>query len=137
MYSQTFETDKKQSLNERCFAVGQRISELCQEYNPTYMAIENLFFANNAKTVMGVSQARGIIMFAAYTAGIKVHEYTPLQIKAAVAGHGRADKKSVIDMTTKLVRIPSIDQSGKTIKRHDDEYDAIACGLTFFAHYRP
>lgn len=130
VYSETFKTSKDLDVNARLFLVGERIKELCDEYQPEHLAIENLFFANNAKTVMAVSQARGIIMFAAHQAGLGIVEFTPLQIKVAVAGDGRADKKSVIDMATKLIQIPDG-------KRLDDEYDAIACGLTFFAHYRP
>lgn len=132
IYSETFKTSKEDDINNRLFAVGERIRQLCKEYQPEHLAIENLFFANNAKTVMAVSQARGIIMFAAHSCGLQVSEFTPLQIKAAVAGDGRADKRSVIDMTCKLVRIPEPDQG----RRLDDEYDAIACGLTFFAHFK-
>ena len=129
VHSETFKTSPKDEINARLFEVGARIKELSAEYEPDVLAIENLFFANNAKTVMAVSQARGIIMYAAHECGLNIAEFTPLQIKAAVAGDGRADKKSVIAMTTKLVAIPDG-------KRLDDEYDAIACGLTFFAHYR-
>ena len=109
--------------------MGARVKELIAEYGPEHLAIEKLFFNTNQKTAMHVAEVRGIIMFAAYEAGLVVHEFTPLQIKTAVAGYGRADKQQVIDMTTKLIKIPAS-------KRHDDEYDAIACGLTFFAHYR-
>jgi len=130
LHSETFKTSKNDDINTRLFQVGKRIKELCTEHQPEYLAIETLFFTSNQKTVMAVSQARGIIIFAGQQSGCQIAEFTPLQIKSAVAGHGRADKKSVIDMTTKLISIPDG-------KRLDDEYDAIACGLTFFAHYRP
>lgn len=130
IYSETFKTSPKDEINSRLFQVGDRIRALCDEYQPDYLVIEKLFFNNNQKTVMHVSEVRGIIMYAAHQVGIQVVEFTPLQIKAAVAGHGHADKQSVIDMTTQLLSIPAG-------MRLDDEYDAIACGLTFFAHYRP
>ncbi len=129
IYSESFKTDRSLEVNERLFAVGKRIQELCQEYHVAYLAIEKLFFNSNQKTAMQVAEARGIIMFSAWQSDVEVVEFTPLQIKVAVAGHGRADKKSVIEMTKRLVQIPEA-------KRLDDEYDAIACALCFFAHYR-
>lgn len=129
VYSETFSTNKQDDINDRLFQVGHRIKELCWEYEVEYLAIEQLFFNSNQKTAMHVAEVRGIIMFAAHETGAKIVEFTPLQIKVAVAGNGRADKRSVIDMTRRLVQIPEG-------KRLDDEYDAIACGLCFFAHYR-
>ena len=129
IYSETFQTDKSDELNERLRQVGQRVEDLALEHAVEYLAIETLFFTNNQKTAMAVAQARGIIMYAAQKSGAKIVEFTPLQIKSAVAGNGRADKKAVIDMTKRLIAIPDT-------TRLDDEYDAVACGLTFFAHYR-
>ena len=129
VHSETFETNKDLEINKRLHAVGVRIGELCKEYCVSYVAIETLFFNSNQKTAMHVAEARGIIMFAGQESGAEVVEFTPLQIKLAVAGHGRADKSSVIEMTKRLIKIPPG-------KRLDDEYDAIACGLCFFAHYR-
>jgi len=130
VHSETFQTNKADELNDRLQQVGQRVEELALEYSVEYLAIETLFFTNNQKTAMAVAQARGIIIYAAQRSGAKIAEFTPLQIKSAVAGNGRADKKAVIDMTKRLIKIPEA-------KRLDDEYDAVACGLTFFAHYRP
>lgn len=130
LFSETFETEKKAELRDRIYTVGQRIRELCRKYEVEYLAIEKLFFTNNQKTAMGVSEARGVIIYVAQEAGAKIEEYTPLQIKVAVTGNGRADKKSVIDMTRRLVTVPN------DVKKLDDEYDAIACGLCFFAHFR-
>jgi len=90
------------------------------------MAIEKLFFTTNQKTVMGVSEARGVIMYQALLNKIPVFEYTPLQIKIAITGYGRGDKKQIIAMLQHLIKIE------KEIK-YDDEYDAIAVGLTHLA----
>jgi len=93
------------------------------------MAIENLFFNSNQKTALKVSEARGIIMYQALSGGLKVFEYTPLQIKIAITGYGRGDKKQVTDMLHHLIKID------KKIK-YDDEYDAIAVGLTHLASHK-
>lgn len=129
VHSETFTTDKKDHINERLRQVGERVEELCLEYAVEYLSIETLFFTNNQKTAMAVAQARGIIIYAAQQSGAQIMEFTPLQIKSSVAGNGRADKTAVIAMTNRLIKIPEG-------KRLDDEYDAVACGLCFFAHYR-
>lgn len=129
LYSETFQTSAKDEFIDRMFQLGQRVEELVETYQPDCLAIEKLFFNTNQKTATNVSETRGTIIYLAKKAGMEVYEYTPLQIKTAVAGHGRADKKAVLDMTKKLIDIPEG-------KRYDDEYDAIACGLTFFAYYR-
>ena len=89
-----------------------------------------------------MAEARGVIMYAAQKCGAEIVEFTPLQIKSAVAGNGRADKRAVISMTCKLIDVPEVENDPTTPKatkgRLDDEYDAIACGLNvFFAHFRP
>lgn len=129
VYSDCFKTSSKLPLTERLFLIGQEIDKIIKEYNTKALAIETLFFTNNQKTVMGVSEARGVIMYQAMLNKIPVFEYTPLQIKIAVTGYGKSDKKQVTDMVTRLIRIE------KEIK-HDDEYDAIAVGLTHLASHR-
>ncbi len=127
VYSDCFRTDGKQKLPERIFSVGQEIARLIKKYKPDALAIETLFMTTNQKTVMGVSEARGVIMYEASRAGITVFEYTPLQIKIATTGYGRATKEQVESMTLRLITIPKK-------ARIDDEMDAIAVGLTCFAH---
>jgi len=78
---------------------------------------------------MAVSEARGAIIDKANQLGLKIFEYTPLQIKVAVTGFGAASKKQVAEMTEKLIKISKRPQ-------HDDEYDAIACALTHCVSYR-
>lgn len=129
VFSECFKTDPKLQINDRLFLIGQEIESLIKKYKPEICAIENLFFANNAKTVMGVSQARGVIIYEASRGGLKIEEYTPLQIKNATTGYGKATKSQVDSMVRQLIEIPD------SLKQ-DDEIDAIACGLTSFAHFR-
>ena len=90
------------------------------------LAIEELFFSKNQTTALLVSQALGVVIYEAYKAGIPVVYYKPVEIKVAVTGYGKSDKTGVTNMVTRLIKIE------KTIK-HDDEYDAIAIGLTHLA----
>lgn len=129
IYSNCFKTSKELSLLERFTLIGREIESIVKRYKPEAMAVETLFFNSNQKTVMAVSEARGIIMYQALANKVPVFEYTPLQIKIAVTGYGRGDKKQVIDMVHHLIKIE------KDIK-YDDEYDAIAVGLTHLASHR-
>lgn len=126
IFSECIETSPKTAHPKRVFAVGERTASLIEEYKPSVLATESLFFKNNQKTAMKVSEARGVIIYEAQRAGLKIFEYTPLQIKIAVTGYGRSEKNQVTEMVKRLIKI------NKSIK-HDDEYDAIAVGLTFFA----
>lgn len=127
IFSECFHTSSKLEPSERLKLIGEEIKKVVEKYNPEYLAIETLFFNTNQKTAMMVSQARGAILYQSCVSGLKVCELTPLQVKTAVTGYGRSDKKGVISMIPKLVLIE------KDIKL-DDEYDAIAIGITFFAY---
>jgi crossover junction endodeoxyribonuclease RuvC len=129
IYSETFKTSPKKNFLDRLFEIGKRTEKIIEEFNPEYLAIEKLFFNTNQKTATNVSEVRGVIIYSCQKKGMKIKEFTPLEIKVAVAGHGRASKDQVISMTEKLIKI-------KQDIKYDDEYDAIACGLTFFAHHR-
>ena len=126
IYSGCIKTSKEDPFQNRLSFVIKEISKIIQEHDPGVMAIENLFFNKNQKTAMRVSEARGAIMGEAATRGMRIYEFTPLQIKIAITGYGKSDKDQVISMVKNLVSIE------KEIKE-DDEYDAIACGLTFLA----
>lgn len=129
VFSECFQTDKKTSLNQRIFSIGKRIEALIESYQPTYMAIEGLFFSKNTKTALQVSETRGVVIFQGVNKGLTLYEYTPNQIKVAVTGYGSARKEDVHRLVEKLI---SLDDK----KYIDDEIDAIAVGLTFFASYR-
>jgi crossover junction endodeoxyribonuclease RuvC len=126
VYSNCFKTSAKLPLPERIFLLGEEVETVIKKFKPEKLAIEKLYFENNQKTAMGVSEARGAILFVARKAGLEILEYTPLQIKNAVTGYGKATKEQVHMMVSKLIELP------KSIKQ-DDEIDAIAVALTGFA----
>lgn len=126
IFSECFQTSKDSPFPERLHAVGVELRRIIKEYSPQAVAIESLFFTNNQKTAMHVAEVRGVIMYETMNHNLRFAEYTPGQIKIAVTGDGRADKKQIFSMVTRLVKID------KKIAL-DDEYDAIAIGLTFLA----
>lgn len=129
LYSECIQTDKNASLSKRLFELGGKIEHILEKYKPNTLGIETLFFNTNQKTAIGVAQARGIIIFLAQKAGCTVYEFGPQEIKVAVTGYGKSDKTAIIDMVKRLVQnVPPT--------AHDDEYDAIAVGITCLAQYR-
>ncbi|MDP1625361.1 MAG: crossover junction endodeoxyribonuclease RuvC [bacterium] len=126
VYSDCFKTDKNLPHSERLGLVGAELSRIIDEFAPQAVCLESLFFSKNQTTAIKVAEARGVILYLAAKAGLPVYEYNPMEIKVAVTGYGKSDKPSVIAMTERLIKI------NKKI-RHDDEYDAIAVGLTCFA----
>ncbi|PJC56025.1 crossover junction endodeoxyribonuclease RuvC [Candidatus Kaiserbacteria bacterium CG_4_9_14_0_2_um_filter_41_32] len=128
LFSSCVETDKTTELSDRLFEIGKIVAELIQEHQPDTVAIETLFFNKNIKTAIGVAQARGIILYLAKQADCKLYEFGPQEIKMAVTGYGNSDKPAVFDMIKRL--IPSVPQ-----KALDDEYDAIAVGITCLAQF--
>jgi crossover junction endodeoxyribonuclease RuvC len=130
IFSQCFQTKATFLFPERLRQIGEEIKKIILEYKPEFFAIEKLFFNTNQKTAMLVSESYGAILQIAAQNGLEIREFTPPEIKVATTGSGKADKRQIISMIPKLIEIK------KEIK-HDDEYDAIAVGLTFFAIYRP
>jgi len=128
LHSTCIESDKTTSLNDRIHTIGDAFLCLIEEYEPDTLAVETLFFNKNVKTAMGVAEARGALIYIAKSAGCNVHEFSPQQIKSAVTGYGNSDKQAVIDMVCRLVK-------GAPAKALDDEYDAIAVGVTCLATY--
>lgn len=129
LHSSCIETDKTEPLPRRLHTVGQAVHTLIVAHQPDAVAIETLFFNKNQTTAMGVAQARGIILYLAQAADCAVYEYGPQEIKIAVTGYGKSDKAAVIAMTKRLI-------SNAPERALDDEYDAIAVGITCLAHYR-
>jgi crossover junction endodeoxyribonuclease RuvC len=128
VFSECF-TPAKGEVPERLLSVFNRVRALIQEFEPSTLALETIFFSKNTKTAMHVAEARGAIIVAAMTEGVSVHEYSPQAIKIAVTGSGSAPKEAVIRMVDRLVSLPER-------KRLDDEYDAIALGLAH-VHQNP
>lgn len=109
-------------FNRRLEIIYDGLCELIEKYKPSAMSIEKLFYNNNAKTVIDVSQARGVIMLAAQKNRIPVFEYTPLQVKQSVVGYGRAEKKQVQEMTRKILCL-------EKVPKPDDTADALAMAI--------
>ena len=129
LYSNCFKTSAKLPLPERIFSLGAEVQSVIKKYKPEKLAIEKLYFETNTSSAMGVSEARGAIIFVARNANLEILEYTPLQIKNAVTGYGKATTSQVHAMVSKLIDLP------KNIKQ-DDEIDAIAVAITGFATIR-
>jgi len=98
------------------------LTVLIQEYQPTDAVVEKLFFSKNVRTALSVGQARGVVLLAAAQANLAIHEYTPLEIKQAVVGYGRADKNQVQQMVRMLLQLDSVPQP-------DDAADALAIAI--------
>lgn len=126
VFSECFETDAKEAQAMRLAQIKTRLGELIAEFKPEALAIETLFFSKNQKTAMGVAEARGVITSEAAAQDLLVFEYRPSEVKIAVTGYGSADKRQVKEMVKKILKVE------KEIKL-DDEYDAIAVGLTHLA----
>lgn len=126
VFSECIQTNKKDFYDERLLKIGTRIENIISKYSPTVLSVEKLFFNTNQKTATKVSGVVGVVLYIAKKGGLKTYEYTPLQIKVAITGYGRSDKRQVMLMIPKLINIK------KEIKL-DDEWDAIAVGLTCLA----
>ncbi len=113
-----FETLAQTPEQDRLSQINEFISDLVRQYQPQAIAIEQLFFATNVRTAMSVGQARGVIVLAASSTGIPLTSYTPLQVKQAISGYGKADKKQVQQMVKALLKLPTIPQL-KLLKRRN------------------
>ncbi len=107
---------------ERLAKINREIVKLIREYKPEDLAIEELFFNKNVKTAIMVAQARGVEVLSCVNEGLNIYEYTPLQIKQAVTGYGRADKNQIQQMVKILLNL-------KEIPKPDDAADAVAVAL--------
>jgi crossover junction endodeoxyribonuclease RuvC len=126
-------TDKFATTGERLQKIHKEVTKLIIKYKPDIMSVEVLFFFKNLKTVMPVSQTRGVILLAAAEKKLLVYEFTPLQMKMAIAGYGRAEKKQVIEMIKKSVGLESFDMK-KNNRKKDDAFDAL--GMAICASYK-
>ncbi len=116
-------------FTDRLAVAGNHFSLLLSEYKPSLVAVETLFFNQNVKTALNVAQMRGILIFLAHQAGCEILEFSPQNIKLAVTGYGGSDKKAVKAMLQRLLTAVPKDAL-------DDEYDAIAVGVTCLSQYR-
>lgn len=120
-YGAIFTTPKDDFLT-RLELIFNRTNELIETFNPEVVSIEKLYFQNNQKTAIDVAQARGVILLSAKKHNLPVYEYTPLQIKSAVTGYGKAEKIQVMSMVKRLLSL-------KEIPKPDDTADALAAAI--------
>ena len=130
LYSDCLRTSAKLPFTKRLGILGKEIEKLLAKWHPQTMALEEVFFAKNQKTAARVAEVRGMLLYIASRANIKIFQFTPLQIKVAIAGDGTADKTRMTKMVTLLAKL-------KHTPKLDDEYDAIGIGLTACAHHIP
>ncbi len=129
LYSECFKTATTHDFVIRLNAIGTHVEALIKKYAPHVLAIENLFMSTNQKTAMRVSEVRGMLLYIAQKNGLRIVEFTPLQIKMALTGYGKSDKRQVAFMVRKIVR-------GGAAITQDDEMDALAIALTGSASVR-
>ena len=116
-------TPVKEDDAVRLQTIYEEITDIIADTKPQEMSIEKLFFAQNVTTAMTVAQARGVVLLAGMQAGLKISEYSPLQIKQSLTGYGRADKKQMQEMVRVLLGL-------KVVPKPDDCADALAAALT-------
>ena len=109
-------------IESRLLMIQKDLESLIEHYKPDEMAIEELFFNTNITTGIAVAEARGVILCTAHKMGVKISEYTPLQVKQAVVGYGKAEKRQVIAMVTSILKLPAP-------PKPDDVADAVAIAL--------
>ena len=109
-------------LSRRLYQIDRDMEELTGKLRPDVMAIEELFFNTNLTTGIAVAHGRGVILCAAERCGVPLYEYTPGQVKLAVTGYGKAEKRQVMDMTKRLLHL-------RAVPRPDDAADALALAL--------
>lgn len=109
-------------IEARLSMIQHDLETLIEKYKPDEMAIEELFFNTNITTGIAVAEARGVILCTAYRHGVKISEYTPLQVKQAVVGYGKAEKRQVIAMVTSILKLPKP-------PKPDDAADAVAIAI--------
>lgn len=131
----SIQTESTLSTERRLALIYSELKAIINKYKPEQMAIEELFWNTNQKTGIRVSEARGVILLCAEQMGLRISEYTPLQVKQAVVGYGRAEKKQVITMVTMLLGLSAP-------PKPDDTADALAiaichghCGHSRLADY--
>ncbi|MCK5412847.1 MAG: crossover junction endodeoxyribonuclease RuvC [Candidatus Pacebacteria bacterium] len=122
-------TDKNLDMPERLDLIAKELKNIIKKYKPQIMAVEELFYFKNKKTVITVAQARGVILFVGKNQGLEICEYTPLQVKQAVVGYGRAEKKQVQQMVKSILDL-------KEIPKPDDAADALAVAVCCESSYK-
>ena len=126
----TITTDASMNMTDRLRSIYDDLDTIIERTKPDFMAIEELFFNSNQKTAINVAQARGVLLLAALNHNVEIFEYTPLQVKQAVAGYGRADKNQVQQMVKLLLGL-------EKVPKPDDTADALAIAICHGHSYNP
>lgn len=127
LYSACLKTNKSEPQSERLLKLGEELETILEKYEPKCVAVETLFFNQNRSTAIKVAEVRGLVIYLARKHECEVREFGPQEVKVAVTGYGKSDKRAVFEMIKRL--IPEAPKQGL-----DDEYDAIAIGITALAH---
>lgn len=120
--------DKFLTCGERLKKIHREVLKLIERHEPNIVSVENLFFFKNLKTVMPVSQTKGVILLAAEEKKVPIMEFTPLQMKMAIAGYGRAEKKQVQKMIEQTLDLTKFDLK-KNFRKKDDAFDALGMAI--------
>lgn len=128
IHSTCVTTTKTADFADRLVTIGNAFADLIATHEPDCLALEDLFFNKNVKTAISVAEARGVILYLGRQANLPIYEFSPSTIKLAVTGYGSSDKTAVIAMVKRLV--PNVPETAL-----DDEYDAIAVGVTCLAEH--
>lgn len=125
-------TSAKTEFPDRLASIHRELTNIIKTFKPKVLAIENLFFSNNAKTALRVGEARGVILLTAIQHHLRIHNYTPLQVKQAATGYGRAEKRQIQKMMQLILKL-------KKLPQPDDVADALAiaycCAQALNHHY--
>ena len=131
VYSGCIVTGKEKPLYRRLESIYNGLLKIIDSYGPDCMAIEELFFSSNTKTAIKVGHSRGVLMLAGSIRGLKIYEYTPLEIKQAIVGYGRATKKQIKYMLKAILGVGE-----EFLPNKDDAWDAMAVSLCHASNYK-
>ena len=115
-------TEKDTPFEQRLAEIYDGVLDICRRYKPEALSIEKLYYQHNQTTVIGVAEARGVILLAAAQCGIPIYEYTPMQVKQAITGYGKAVKKQIQEMTRMMLHLESV-------PKPDDTADALGMAI--------
>ena len=107
-------TEKDTPFERRLVEIYESVFDICKRYQPEALSIEKLYYQHNQTTVIGVAEARGVILLAAAQCGVPIYEYTPMQVKQAITGYGKAVKKQIQEMTRIMLHLESVPKLQKT-----------------------
>jgi len=130
IYSTCLVSSRSAAHEKRLLVLAEGLKKIIKDFKPDIMAIEKLFFSANQKTALKVAEARGVALLLAAENDLKVFEFTPLEVKMAMTGYGRAEKDQVRKMVLAILKISTDKKPASPAGKLDDEIDAIAIALT-------